>query len=160
MIEIRPLTPGDRPALEDLLSEINEYYYGSPRASVAKAAIASDLLDGRYTDTVLAWNGDDPVGLAIYTFLQPTQAIGGTLYLKELFVSERARNQRLGRRIMAHLARLAQARGCSRFDWTAQRGKADTIRFYRSIGAKELPEKVYFRVEADAFDAFLGGLDE
>ena len=155
MIEIRLLAAEHRPALEALLSEINEYYYASPRSSAASAAIASDLLEGGYSDTALAWHGDDAIGLAIYTFLQPTESVGSTLFLKELFVSERARNLRIGRQLMAYLTATAQARGCSRLDWTAQRGNAGTMRFYESLGAEELPQKAYFRVRDDEMDAFL-----
>ena len=151
MIQLRPLAPEDRPALEDLLSQINEYYYGKPRAADVKAAIARELIEDGYCDTVLAWDGETAVGLAIYTFMQPTHADGGTLYLKELFVSSAARNHRLGRRLMAYLVEKAEARGCARLDWTAQRGNAATMRFYHSIGAQERPEKAYFRFEADAF---------
>lgn len=157
---LRGLELGDRSALEGLLSEINEYYYGVPRTPETCAAIALDLLDGRYTDTVLAWDGDRAVGLAIYTFLQPTQKSGGTLFLKELFVSAQARNQGLGRTIMAWLTEVARDKGCSRFDWTAQRAQVDTIRFYQSIGAEEQPGKVYFRVTDDGFDALLARLSD
>jgi GNAT superfamily N-acetyltransferase len=159
VIEIRPLAPGDRAALEALLSEINEHYYGEPRDTASKAAIARELIEDGYCDTLLAWNGEACVGLAIFTFLQPTARTGGTLFLKELFVSAPARSRRLGRAFMARLAAIARDRGCSRLDWTAQRGDPRTMRFYREIGASLLEEKAYFRFTEDEFDALIERLD-
>lgn len=100
MISLKPLQPDDREALETLLAEIYAYYFGEPQDQSTITTAASSLIESKYTDTVVAWDGKHPLGLTIFTFLQPTRGRGGALFMKELFVSESARNQGLGRRLI------------------------------------------------------------
>jgi GNAT superfamily N-acetyltransferase len=161
-MEIRPLAPGDRPVLERLLSDIHEHYHGTPRPAGHSAAIARQLAEDGYCDVVLAWEGDDAQGLAVFSFLHPAAGPGGMLFLKELFVRAEARGRGIGRALMRHLAVTARRRGCSRIDWTTDAELAGALAFYRGIGAVEVPRKVYYRIPAAEFDgliARLGGAD-
>jgi GNAT superfamily N-acetyltransferase len=48
--------------------------------------------------------------------------------MKDLFTVAQVRGQGIGRMIMRFLARLAVARGCVRFDWTAETDNVDRAR--------------------------------
>ena len=61
--------------------------------------------------------------------------------------------------IMAHLAHIAKQWECSRIDWTARREATDTVRFYETIGARRIPDKVYFRARSEDFDSFMEQLN-
>lgn len=155
MTTIAFLTPDDREALEALLQELHQYYFDAPQPPSETSATASKLIAGRYTETIMAWENRRPLGLAIFTFLHPTRSPGGVLLMKDLFVSSQARSRGVGRLLMARLAQIAKEQECSRIDWTARRGSLDTIRFYETIGASEVDEKVYFRIRSDAFDSVI-----
>lgn len=97
------------------------------------------------------------LGLATFAVVYPAPGLSGQLYMKDLFTSDRARGQGLGLVLMRFLAELARARGCSRFDWTAETGNARALAFYDRIGAQRITEKVYFRIDGDALADFAAG---
>lgn len=155
MIGIRPAGAADLADLERLLAGVHAHYPEDAGEKPDFAAVAREIVHDGYCDAVIARDGGLPVGLAVYTFLQPSHGTGAALFMKELFVVESARGRGVGRALMAHLARLARARGCTRFEWTTGRANRSAIGFYESLGAREDPHRVWFRVADEALGRFL-----
>lgn len=155
MIAVRPLAPHDRAALESLLAEIHAHTHGTPRDADSFSRVAREVQEDGHCEALIAWDGTAPVGLAIYTFLHPTEGEGPAMYLKELFVSAHRQGEGAGRALMAEVARTARARGCARLDWSTGRHNAGAIRFYESLGVREDRNRVSFRVEGAALERFL-----
>ena len=107
----------------------------------------------------LAFLRDKPVGLATFSVMFPAPRSAAQLYLKELYVDENSRGQGAGRALMKFLARYALDHGCSRMDWTAETDNPGAVEFYTAIGARPVEEKVYFRFDNEALEAF-SNLDE
>ena len=80
-------------------------------------------------------------------------SLGGQLFMKDLFVAPEARGRGAGQALMEFLARLALARGCVRFDWTAETSNPAALAFYDRLGARRIEEKVYFRFDGEALRA-------
>jgi RimJ/RimL family protein N-acetyltransferase len=57
---------------------------------------------------------------------------------------------------MVHLAQLAVARGCGRFEWSVLDWNEPAIRLYRSLGAVGLDEWTVQRVSGAALHALAG----
>ena len=72
------------------------------------------------------------------------------LYLEDLFVRPAHRRKGYGRAMLAHLAQLAERRGCGRFEWSVLDWNASAIRFYESLGATVLPDWRITRVTGAA----------
>lgn len=90
------------------------------------------------------------VGFAAVGAIFPGPGLKPGLFLKELFVSARARGSGAGTALMRAVARLAVERGFARLDWTADRGDARLLSFYDAMGAVEQSEKVFFRLTGQA----------
>jgi GNAT superfamily N-acetyltransferase len=56
------------------------------------------------------------VGFASYSFLWPAAGLTQSLYLKELFVTAKARRQGVGQALMERLIDIAKKAGCSRVE--------------------------------------------
>lgn len=152
-VSIRNATAEDFAALSKLMSECMQHYFGSDDGG--DHAVEKLLKDApRSVGTVIAFADSAPVGFASFAVVYPGPGGRGTLYMKDLFVSNRARSQNIGLHLMAHLAAVAQARDCIRFDWTAETTPPRALSFYDRIGAARVPEKVYFRLEGDSLQAF------
>jgi GNAT superfamily N-acetyltransferase len=101
-------------------------------------ASEADILRDGFGDTprfecLLAVQGDDAVGFALFFHSYSTFEGRSCLYVEDLYVDERVRSLGLGRALMARLARLAVARGCARLElavlhWNPART------FYRRLG--------------------------
>jgi GNAT superfamily N-acetyltransferase len=72
------------------------------------------------------------------------------LYLEDLFVFPRFRGRGLGKRLLAHLARIAVDRRCGRFEWAVLNWNVDAIRVYEGVGAKPVNDWIIYRLTGDA----------
>ncbi|MEL6476579.1 MAG: GNAT family N-acetyltransferase [Pseudomonadota bacterium] len=157
MIDLRPGSMADAPAMELLLRQTDRHYYGREKTAEGYATVLSDLFETGFSETIIAWDGATPLGYAIYTILHPTDGVGGQMFMKELFVSPAARGTGIGRTLLKRLGETARARACRRLDWTADQENTRGIAFYEGLGAKRLAGRLYFRVtDLDTFIARCG----
>jgi ribosomal protein S18 acetylase RimI-like enzyme len=93
-------------------------------------------------------------GFAVYFFNYSTWQGRQGLYLEDLYVLPRHRHAGAGKALLQHLARIAVANDCGRFEWSVLDWNEPAIRFYRSIGAVPMDEWVRYRLAGDALAAF------
>jgi GNAT superfamily N-acetyltransferase len=98
----------------------------------------------------IAWQGEEAVGFALYFHNFSTFMGRRGLYLEDLYVVPSARGQGVGKALIAHLASIAVARGCGRFEWAVLDWNQHAIDFYRSLGAEVLTDWRICRVTGDA----------
>jgi GNAT superfamily N-acetyltransferase len=96
---------------------------------------------------LIAWNEDEPVGFAAYSFLWPAVGLTRSLFLKELYVIDSARRTGAGTAIMRTLAEVALKTGCSRFEWQTDRPNADAQRFFAKFGIAVDDSKLFYRAQ-------------
>ena len=97
MTEIRLIGPGDRAMIQPLLAEIHHHYHGEPMPEPSMERTLHDLFEERSCAMLVAIDEGRAIGLATYAVFQPSTDGGGTMFVKDIFVSETARRQRLGR---------------------------------------------------------------
>jgi GNAT superfamily N-acetyltransferase len=100
-------------------------------------------------EALLAFLGDRPAGLALFFPNFSTWRGRPGLYLEDIYVSEWARGQGVGRRLMARLAAIAVARGWDRLDfavldWNPARA------FYHRLGIEARAAWLPYRSTDDA----------
>ena len=96
---------------------------------------------------VLAFEGDTPVGFALYFFNFSTFLGKNGLYLEDLFVKPVYRGRGYGKKLLFHLHDIAKQQGCGRMEWAVLDWNTPAIDFYKSIGAKAMDEWTVFRME-------------
>lgn len=157
MLQIRKAEASDVPLILSLIRELAAY----EREPEAVVATEQDLLrDGfgevpRFHVLIAAWSGE-PAGFAFYFFAYSTWRGSPVLYLEDVFVRPEHRRRGLGIELMRRLASLAVEAGCERFVWQVLDWNEPAIAFYKSIGARPLPEWVTMRLEGEALRAFAG----
>lgn len=77
------------------------------------------------------------VGMLVYYFLPYTAQNRPAIYMKELYVAEQARNQKIGEQLMNALKDEAKAHHCTAIKWTVAPWNEDGMRFYQRLGAVE-----------------------
>jgi GNAT superfamily N-acetyltransferase len=144
---IRSATPDDAPVILALIRALAEYER-APAAAVATEAQIRETLFGpkRSAEAVLACEGEEPVGFAVFFHNYSTWLGRPGLYLEDLFVQPRARGRGYGRQLLAHLAMIAEQRGCARLEWQVLDWNAPAIGFYRALGAIPMDEWTVYRL--------------
>ncbi|MCD9029991.1 GNAT family N-acetyltransferase [Luteimonas sp. BDR2-5] len=163
-VDTRPgvvLRPARRDDVALILAFVRELadYERMPDAVVADEAALADGLFGPApgAEVLIAEVDGVPAGFALFFHNYSTFLGRRGLYLEDLYVRPAFRGQGLGRRLMRHLAALALARGCGRFEWSVLDWNAPAIGFYRTLGAVGQDEWTVQRVEGKALRRLAAG---
>ena len=151
------VSPAQHESLIDLLCELYRYYHDG--AEVARADVRDHLLHGILAPDspvrlVVAEDGSGTVvGFAavmlMVSLVDPTPAHRRQCMMKELFVRADSRGRGVGRALMAWIARDAAEQGCGRIDWHVKASNEAGIRFYASLGAQCVADRLSYRLALD-----------
>lgn len=148
---IRPATPQDIPTIAELIRALAEYERLSHEVVLREAELHEHLFgERRYAEVLLAEEGGQVVGFALFFHNFSTFLARPGLYLEDLFVRPAHRGRGHGKALLRRLAQLALERGYGRLEWSVLDWNTPAIDFYRSLGAAPLSDWTVFRVTGDA----------
>ena len=148
---MRPATEADIPVIAGLIRGLAAYERLADEVALDEAALREHLFGDRpYAEVLLAEDGGDVFGFALFFHNYSTFLGRRGLYLEDLFVLPAYRGKGVGRRLLAHLARIALERRCGRMEWWVLDWNESAIRFYRSIGALPMDDWTVYRLTGDA----------
>jgi GNAT superfamily N-acetyltransferase len=152
---IRPATPADIPGIVQLIRALADYEKLSHQVIVDEARLREHLFGPRpYAEVLLAEDGAQLVGYALFFHTYSTFLAQPSLYLEDLFVLPSHRGRGFGKALLARLARLAVERQCGRFEWMVLDWNTPAIQFYESLGAALAPEWKLCRMTGEALQRF------
>lgn len=153
-VTLRPAQRGDVPQILSFIRELAEYEKLAHEAVATEAGMSEQLFGAHpAAEVVMAEVDGQPAGFALFFHNFSTFLGQRGLYLEDLFVRPQFRGLGLGRRLMAHLARVAVERGCGRFEWSVLDWNTPAIGFYRSLGAQGQDEWTVQRLSGPALHA-------
>jgi GNAT superfamily N-acetyltransferase len=94
----------------------------------------------------LAYEGDMPVGFALFFHNYSTFVSKPGIYLEDLYIEPQFRGKGYGKKLLLHLVQTARERGCGRVEWSVLDWNQTAIDFYKSLGAEALDEWTVFRI--------------
>jgi GNAT superfamily N-acetyltransferase len=147
MLTIRPATRADAPVIASLVRELADYEKLLPEAKATAVDFERELDAPNPVIHVLIaeWNGA-PAGFALYFFNFSTFVGRPGLYLEDLFVRPAQRSHGIGRALLRALARIARQRNCGRMEWAVLDWNEPALRFYQTLGARQLKEWIIHRL--------------
>lgn len=154
---IRPAAVRDAAIILDLIRELAEYERLAHEVVATEDALR-EALAGPHpaVEVLLAEQGADAVGFALFFHNYSTFLGRRGLYLEDLFVRPQARAQGIGRALFAKLAQIAVARGCGRLEWSVLDWNAPALRFYESLGAQSMEQWKIQRLTGAALQRLAG----
>ena len=157
-LTIRPATPADVPVVLQFIRDLAEYER-RPHEVVATEELVHDSLFGAgpAAEVLLAEEGGEAVGFALFFHNYSTFLARRGLYLEDLFVRPEHRGRGVGRALLARLAAQALERGCGRFEWSVLDWNEPALEFYRSLGAVGMDEWTIHRVTGEALQRLAKG---
>jgi GNAT superfamily N-acetyltransferase len=87
-------------------------------------------------------------GYAIYFFTFSSFIGRPGIWLEDLYVRPKFRQQGIGRRLIEAVAQIGVERNCGRFEWTALNWNQKALDFYHAFGARVMDEWVLLRLNA------------
>lgn len=158
MLTIRPAEEKDAALMLELIHALAVY----EREPDAVSATEQDILrDGfgpspKFRCVIAEWDSQ-PAGFAFWFYNYSTWQGRPGLYLEDLFVKPEFRGKGIGKALLLHLAKVAVAENCGRFEWSVLDWNTPAIEFYESLGARLHREWLRMRVEGDALNKLAPG---
>jgi GNAT superfamily N-acetyltransferase len=155
MLQIRKAQPQDVGTIIKMIRGLAEY----ERATDAVKATEADLIrDGfgdepRFHCVIADWEGH-PAGFALYFYNYSTWKGRPGIFLEDLFVWPEYRGKGIGKALLLHVAKIAVAENCGRYDWQVLDWNTPSIEFYEALGAKRMSEWLSMRVDGSALIEF------
>src|SRR6476620_7399687 len=148
--QIRPARLDEVPIILQLIRDLATYER-APDDVVATEEQLVEVLFGQrpVAEVLLAYEGESPVGFAVYFYNFSTWLGRPGLYLEDLFVRPDKRGKGYGRALLVELAKIARDRGCGRMEWAVLDWNEPAIKFYQALGAKQMNEWTVFRLTRD-----------
>jgi GNAT superfamily N-acetyltransferase len=154
-VSVRPIRPGDVPAVVGLVRELAEYERAADEVRLTGEQLTTALFgDAPALFGHVALDGEDVVGTALWFLNFSTWRGTHGIHLEDLFVQPGHRGQGLGRELLRTLAELCVQRGYSRLEWSVLDWNTPSIEFYRAAGAVPMDGWTVFRLADDALDRF------
>ncbi|MBT4520647.1 MAG: GNAT family N-acetyltransferase [Halieaceae bacterium] len=156
-IQIRPATDNDIAVILHFIRELAAYEKALPEVTATEQDLREALFcDDPKAHTLICSANEEPVGIAIYFFSFSTWVGKYGLFLEDLYISPQHRGLGAGKALLRHLAQLAVARDCGRFEWNVLDWNTPAIEFYESFDAKPQSEWVGYRLTGEALVNFAG----
>ena len=157
-LTIRPATAADAALILRFITDLAIYEKAEHEVKTDTAGIEASLFgpDSSAQALICEYDGQ-PIGYAVYFFNYSTWLGKHGLYLEDLYISPETRGVGAGKALLRHLAQLAVAKGCGRFEWAVLDWNTPAIEFYEAFGAKPQDEWTTYRLTGQALLDFAKG---
>jgi len=152
---LRSATAEDAALILSFIRELAVYEKLLPDVSATEEALRRTLFGPEpAAHVVIAESAGRPAGFALYFFNYSTFLAKPGLYLEDLFVKPEFRGAGVGKALLLHLAKIANARGCGRMEWSVLDWNEPAKGFYRKLGAVPLDDWRIFRLTGRKLEKF------
>jgi GNAT superfamily N-acetyltransferase len=145
-ITIRKAIPEDISILKQFIIDLAVYEKMLDDVVVTDELLFDSLFVQHAAHCVLAFEGQIPVGFALYFYNYSTFLGKKGLYLEDLFVKPEYRRRGYGKQLLLHLVQQAKQENCGRMEWSVLNWNKPAIEFYESIGAEAMQEWTVYRL--------------
>ena len=150
---IRQATEKDISTVLSFIRELAEFERLAHEVEASEALLRESLFGRRpCAEVIFGCVDDEPVAFAVFFHDFSTFLGRQGLYLEDLYVKPAFRKQGIGKALLVHLAQIAKARNCGRFEWAVLNWNTRAIEFYESLGAAGLKEWTIYRVTGKGLD--------
>ena len=154
---IRAAGEDDVPVILALIKELAEYENLSHEVEATDANIRQSLFGDRpLAEALIGEHQGVPISFALFFYNFSTFLGKAGIYLEDLYVKPQYRRNGFGRRMLAHIARLAKERNCARFEWSVLDWNEPAIRTYDRLNARPMKEWILYRLTGEALNQLAG----
>jgi GNAT superfamily N-acetyltransferase len=148
---IEPATERDLSLILRFIKELAAYERLAQEVSATEDLLRASLFGSRpAAEAVIAYADAEAAGFAVYFQTFSTFLGLPGIYLEDVYVSPAFRGLGLGRRLLAHAARVAVDRGHGRMEWSVLDWNELALDVYRRIGARPMDEWTVHRLTGTA----------
>jgi GNAT superfamily N-acetyltransferase len=151
--KIRPAAENDAGTIISLIKELADFERLSHEVVATEDDIRQSLFgERRFAEVLIGEYEGVPISYALFFYNFSTFNGKPGIYLEDLYVKPQYRSNGFGRRMLAHIARLAKKQNCVRFEWSVLDWNEPAIRTYDKLNAKPMKAWILYRLTGKALD--------
>ena len=148
-LTFRNATREDIPLILTFIKKLAEYEKRLNEVVATEKDLEKWIFDKNIAEVIFALEDGKEIGFALF-FLSFSTYLGNVnLHLEDLFIDPEYRRKGYGKALLKKLAKIVVDRGYGRFEWTCLSWNEASIKFYLSLGAKQMDWNV-FHLTGDA----------
>lgn len=145
-INIRSIKKNDSAELIRLITELARFEKLKPPSKQAQKRLLDAVFSKKSGIKVLiAEKEREMIGYAFYFFTFSTFLAKPTLYLEDIYISEKYRRSGIGKKMFSELINIAKSKKCGRLELMVLDWNVNALRFYEKFGAKNLTNWKFYR---------------
>ena len=139
----------DIPLVLKFIKKLAEYEKRLNEVVATEKDLEKWIFDKKIAEVIFALENGKEIGFALF-FLSFSTYLGNVnLHLEDLFIDPEYRRKGYGKALLKKMAKIVVDRGYGRFEWTCLSWNESSIKFYLSLGAKQMDWNV-FHLTGDA----------
>ena len=143
---IRKARKSDFEDIFKLIVELAHFEKLTPPSKTAKKRLFLDSFGAKRKNNILIAQIDNEItGYAFYFYTYSSFLARKTLYLEDIFISQKFRAKGIGKLMFKELINTAVKEKCGRMEWCVLDWNINAIYFYNKLGAKPLNDWIYYR---------------
>ncbi|HNB80684.1 MAG TPA: GNAT family N-acetyltransferase [Chitinophagaceae bacterium] len=147
---IRAAEVSDIPIILMLIRELAVYEKLEQEVIATEEMLKDHLFEKKSCFCLIASEGQENIGFALYFYNFSTFAGRKGLYLEDLFIKPAFRGIGYGKALLLELKSIAQKEECARMEWAVLNWNTPAIDFYKGLGARAMNDWILFRMSGDA----------
>ena len=151
-LKFKIATEQDIPVILDFIKQIAIYEKMLDKVSATEESLKESIFDNNRAEALLIEFNNEVIGYIIYFFNFSTFVGREGLYLEDLYIKPESRGNGIGKKSFELLVNIAKENKCERLEWTCLDWNEPSLKFYKSIGAKQMNEWIIHRLDKEAID--------
>lgn len=150
---IRPALASDAQSIGNLAGQFASYLRELGDLTEFKLTSQAYLRDGFGINPafagLVAENHGKVIGYLLYHFGYDSDRAARNMHVADLYVERAARNQGVGRALMAKAANIAREASADEMIWSVYQSNTIAGRFYKKLGAQRITDIFFMKLSAD-----------
>ena len=142
----------DIPVILDFIKQIAIYENMLDKVTATEESLKESIFDNNRAEALLIEFNNEVIGYIIYFFNFSTFVGREGIYLEDLYIKPEYRGKGIGKKSFEVLVNIAKENKCERLEWTCLDWNEPSLKFYKSIGAKQMNEWIIHRLDKEAID--------
>lgn len=151
-IKFRKTTEKDIPVILDFIKQIAIYEKMLDKVVATEESLKESIFNNNRAEALLIEFNNEVIGYIIYFFNFSTFIGREGLYLEDLYIKPEYRGNGIGKKSFEVLVNIAKEYKCERLEWVCLDWNQPSLKFYNSIGAKQMNEWIIHRLDKEAID--------
>ena len=145
-LKIRSATSNDSALILSFIKKLAAYEKLSHKVRANSKKIKESIFNRKEAEVIIAEYNKEPVGFALFYKSYSTFLGQANMYLEDIFVDEKMRNQGIGLAMFKVLASIAKTRNYQRFEWSCLKWNKPSLAFYKKLGAITMDDWLIHRL--------------